>query len=289
MNRKSQKQKPLVRLAYRVAAGIAGIFGLIALFDLGGLFLDREENILNSASLVQPLQAQYSFTMDDDADDLSNAMEMIFGSDPGISDTDGDGFVDGQEVINGYDPLISGQSRLSERFHENMTIHYFEWLREFRGPQKWQIDNKFITEFAEATSRLRIDKEPVGGLVDTSSESMRSYFDSIHSISIPEAGFGYRSIAELGQYTEATIDALIDELGVAHVDLKSMQVPREASKIHQNLLTIVSVMTQYFSDLKDIDTDPVQVRINILTSSQLVELAEEADRTTEVLRRKYSL
>lgn len=289
MKRGSPKQKPLVRLAYRVAIIIAGVFGTIAIFDLGGLFFDGAEEGNKSASLITTPQSQYSFSIDDDGDELSNAMEVIFGSDPRIEDTDGDGFSDGEEIVNGYDPLISGPNRLSERFNDNETISYFEWLRENRGPQRWQIDNQYITEFAESTGKLKIDKDPVGGLVETSPEAMKQYFESISRISIPEAGFSYRSIVELSQYTPATIEATVDQLGVAHVDLKSMPVPREASKIHQNLLTIISVMTQYFSDLRNIDVDPVQIRINVLNSSLLIDFAEEIDQMTSVLQAKYNI
>ena len=46
---------------------------------------------------------------DSDQDDLSDAMELYFGTDPLKPDTDGDSFSDGQEVQNGFNPLGEGE------------------------------------------------------------------------------------------------------------------------------------------------------------------------------------
>jgi len=45
---------------------------------------------------------------DDDNDDLNNADEALWGTDPDNPDTDGDGFNDGAEVANNHNPTIAG-------------------------------------------------------------------------------------------------------------------------------------------------------------------------------------
>lgn len=47
--------------------------------------------------------------IDSDYDQLSNALEMVLGTNPNDPDTDNDGYRDGTEVMNGYNPLGSGK------------------------------------------------------------------------------------------------------------------------------------------------------------------------------------
>lgn len=46
---------------------------------------------------------------DPDNDNLTNAEERFYGTDPANADTDGDGYKDGEEVRNGYNPLGEGK------------------------------------------------------------------------------------------------------------------------------------------------------------------------------------
>lgn len=48
-------------------------------------------------------------TLDNDNDGLSNAEEVVYGTDLNNPDTDGDGYLDGIEVENGYNPLGEGK------------------------------------------------------------------------------------------------------------------------------------------------------------------------------------
>lgn len=49
---------------------------------------------------------------DPDHDGLNNQQEVIWGSDPFNSDSDGDGFKDGEEVNSGHNPLVPGPDDL---------------------------------------------------------------------------------------------------------------------------------------------------------------------------------
>ncbi len=46
---------------------------------------------------------------DEDEDELTNAEERFYGTNPRLVDTDGDGYTDGEEVRAGYDPLSGGK------------------------------------------------------------------------------------------------------------------------------------------------------------------------------------
>ena len=49
----------------------------------------------------QSSETNYDFGVDTDKDELSDAKEYIFGTDPKNGDTDNDGYKDGSEVANG--------------------------------------------------------------------------------------------------------------------------------------------------------------------------------------------
>lgn len=57
------------------------------------------------ASADEDSTSKYSIFEDADQDELSDAEEKTFGTDPQNKDTDGDGFSDGVEIASGYDPL----------------------------------------------------------------------------------------------------------------------------------------------------------------------------------------
>lgn len=73
--------------------------------------------------------------VDGDSDGLSDAEEIILGSDIAVLDTDADGYADGQEVKNLYNP--AGAGKLSENpnvaSHENKTFFY-----ALLYPSAWQ-------------------------------------------------------------------------------------------------------------------------------------------------------
>lgn len=57
---------------------------------------------------------------DSDKDNLSDEMEVLYGTDPNNPDTDGDGHSDGDEVAGGYDPLLPGETKLDyDRLFKN--------------------------------------------------------------------------------------------------------------------------------------------------------------------------
>ncbi|MDD5109963.1 MAG: fibronectin type III domain-containing protein [Patescibacteria group bacterium] len=67
------------------------------------------DKILNSYPLGAPITAAEKNLLeliDTDGDSLSNASELLLGTDPQKADTDGDGYNDDVELAKGYDPLL---------------------------------------------------------------------------------------------------------------------------------------------------------------------------------------
>lgn len=58
---------------------------------------------------------------DADTDGLNDRLELLFGTDPLLSDTDEDGFSDGVEVQSGYDPRSAAPNRLEKRLRVDLS------------------------------------------------------------------------------------------------------------------------------------------------------------------------
>lgn len=75
-------------------------------------------------------------TVDTDADGLTDAEEVLLGTDEALPDTDADGFLDGEEVVNLYNPLGTDPARLE------FTDLVSTYVNPIRGydifyPRKW--------------------------------------------------------------------------------------------------------------------------------------------------------
>lgn len=72
---------------------------------------------------------------DRDGDQLSDAEEILFGTNQNNSDTDGDGFSDGSEIINGYDPNQANRGLSSSGLFRTYTHGSYSIMY----PTGWQV------------------------------------------------------------------------------------------------------------------------------------------------------
>ncbi len=75
---------------------------------------------------------------DRDRDTMPDIEEALYGTKPGISDTDRDGFLDGQELANAYNPLEKNSDKLLEselvKIYNNPTYRYSVFY-----PSSWKV------------------------------------------------------------------------------------------------------------------------------------------------------
>ncbi len=85
------------------------IFAFIVCF-LAYYFLIYKPSHIAGAAKVAPLNVTVvaSNEVDSDKDGLPDWKELVYGSNPTITDTDGDGILDGEEVASGHDPAKAG-------------------------------------------------------------------------------------------------------------------------------------------------------------------------------------
>jgi len=277
------------------------IFFLI--FAVGGVLLlayfatQNQRNNQQLASLEGAVDAKeivYSFYEDDDLDGLSNAEEVIYGSRPQVSDTDGDTYTDGDEVENGYDPIVAGSTRLSDRDNQSVTIRYFSWLREEKNILEPQIENFLIGEFVSSRPELLSLEEIADDSIDVTAsnnkELIRTYLAEVNKISLPEGLVSYREIAS--DFSEESYESLNDLLGkieLSYLDFSYLETPLAAKEIQKGYLSIIKTFSTIFADLRYKKEDPVQIEINLKKANRLIERSQEIERLKLELIQKYEI
>ena len=121
------KLKKIIIVFILIIIGFFAVYGAVNI--LSG-FNSKSGLTIFSKTKNNDSNLSYSFTDDDDNDGLSNAKEIIYGSDSGNPDTDKDSYSDGEEVQNGYDPTIAGSGRLTDRKTQTPTKQNFIWRQD---------------------------------------------------------------------------------------------------------------------------------------------------------------
>lgn len=132
-----------------------------------------------------PIATAYAATIlpDTDKDGLNNLEEILIGTDPRNSDTDGDGFSDGYEVANNYDPLKPN----TKLFSDLQTTHegFSDIIKLFkRGIISGYNDGTFKPD--KLLSREEFVKLDLGAICivscDKFSPKIKTSIDSIYSV-----------------------------------------------------------------------------------------------------------
>lgn len=241
--------------------------------DEDGLFLEQPSKKYDVA---------YSFYTDTDLDGLSNAEEIIWGSNPKIVDTDNDGYKDGDEIKNGYDPLLSGvgKGRLEERTSLTLSQKYFLWLRNQKNIQNPVLEQKLVQEFLSqdknfdlpvvSTSEIKIAE-------NSGAEVLKNYLEEILNIAaLPESYVKLSQKASDGD--GKSVSGASKFINENKNRLAAMAVPRSAVEIHKKYLGIFESLSQMIGDLNNIEQDPVQIASNILKGQHLIQVARELEK-----------
>lgn len=231
----------------------------------------------------------YSFDQDNDNDTLSNAKEIIYGSDPENSDTDNDSYSDGDEVTNNYDPVAAGSTRLTEPQNKNLTIQYFIWTQTKYAVKDPRLEDSLINDFFNTRFPVILEMPviPNKNIDITYSEDkqvMREYIAALNNIELPQNFSDYPELYEktlAGEQIE--IAKIIEQIDSSAEKLYDLTVPINALEIHKQYLGIMETLKIIFVDLKNTQKDPVLIKLNIKKGQKLAKIANGLEEEKQKL------
>ena len=281
------KLKKIIIVFILIIIGFFAVYGAVNI--LSG-FNSKSGLTIFSQTKNNDSDLSYSFTDDDDQDDLSNAKEIIYGSDSGNPDTDKDSYSDGEEVQSGYDPVVAGSGRLTDRTTQNLTIQYFSWVKEKYDINDPILKDSFVQEYLNiyypltfvlsdvAENKLTIDR-------NADSQDTINYIESLNNIELPQGFLNYQELYEktlAGQTVD--IDGILTELNASADKLYKMAVPEKAIKLHKKYIGIIETLKIIFGDLKNTRKDPVLIKLDIKKGQELAIIAADLEKEkTELL------
>ncbi|MDQ7815133.1 MAG: hypothetical protein RDU25_05010 [Patescibacteria group bacterium] len=126
--------------------------------------------------------------VDTDADGLTDAEEVLLGTNNQIADTDGDGFKDGSETVNLYSPSaasrqLSADPNFSAAVWEAKTpVKSFAW--SFLRPQTWLLNGESVMQAiltTESAARFVFSLAASSDLPQTTPFKTKSGLDAMRS------------------------------------------------------------------------------------------------------------
>lgn len=112
---------------------------------------------------------------DTDNDTMTDMEEEVFGTDPGVWDTDNDGYYDGQEVMNLYNPRGFAPIRIIDSGLVREYVHPTERYR-FYYPAEWQVGIADPVGSQVVVSTIQTDFISITRSSLASGESFESWF-----------------------------------------------------------------------------------------------------------------
>ncbi len=281
---------------------------LIALFSVYSIF----HSLGNKSSSVAIIGVQTplpSPEVDSDHDGLTNAEEMIWGTDPFNPDTDGDGFKDGEEVASGHNPLVPGPddllptTNITEKTSNLMAAGFSAGvLSQNRDTTNYSnalsdITDSIISDSAKALDPNKISAGPLISSSD-SKASQQNYVDAIGSIILNDmwgqlineprvttfkfANFNLDDPKNVSYTQEYFNTKAAYYLGVM-AKLNVLAVPPSWRSIHQQLLTGLQTLIINHQALGQISTDPMK---GIAAMNNLMTLYQEVQPTLVTIVQK---
>lgn len=286
------KLKRILIIFILMIVGFFVVYGTINLFQKKSIKdLKASPSSQTNPSPEKTLALVYSFYNDKDNDGLSDAKEIIYGTDLKKSDTDGDSYLDGDEVKNGYDPTVPGPARLETRQSQNLTIQYFSWVQEkynIEDPilKKSSINEYLNLNFPKALNLPTISTEDLIITYNESTETLQEYITNVNNIELPQSFTNYPDLYEkmlIGEMVD--IDGILKELTESTNKLHNMRVPTKAIDIHKQYIGIMETLKIIFADLKIAQKDPILIELNIRKGQELAILAGDLkDKKAELLK-----
>lgn len=278
------KIKPIL-IVIVVVIVIAGAFIWLASRSAPGFKIEKT---------LSDFQKLYSFSQDTDLDGLSDAKEIIYGTDPKNVDTDSDGAPDGEEAALGLDPARSGPIPLNQRTEKNLTIEYFNWAQEIKKIPDPQLEQGLIQEFFQEQNLLDFQLAEIPekqiNLADDSRENLGRYLVETSRGVLPQVDVSYQELAAkiLAGQSAPELGKIIS--GIEEVQRKFQQVPTPpaALKLQKTYLGLLEPLKQLFLDLPKAQRDPVLLSLNQLKGQWLSQVVDDINRQRTLLTQQLS-
>ncbi|MDP3997320.1 MAG: hypothetical protein Q8P73_02365 [bacterium] len=238
---------------------------------------------------------------DDDNDGLSNADEVLWGTDPSNPDTDGDGFYDGEEVAANHNPTIAGpDDALPENFSPGQNLQplnaaplqvdqYFVDNLDLSGPKedltaKYQQQYKeeertanTLSEFTKAQpiiTKLPTPKETTINVAKVdSSYVLATYLGVANGIyDITDTKLFDNAISNLMKGDVSSVRGLAMSVRLYQDSLTKTTVPPVALPVHKLLLGYTELLAATYDQMALFNEDPMKA---ILAIRQLGEVNDQ--------------
>ncbi len=283
--------KPLFFILF-IALAIQGSFSVwnsAALRSLKASLLSEND------TADQSLMA--SFVHDADGDGLSNAKEIIFGTDGLNTDTDHDGYKDGDEIKNGYDPTLSGNARIEDNIAlmTNLTVAYFIWEAKKTGDTDPRLNEDEIDAFlaerdlaafkAPTISDQEIILSPNNGV-----EAVKNYLNEFSQIQLPAETASYLDVAQsvIQEQKKDVVEDIIAGITQTEQHVRNLPTPQEAKELQRGYLALFRSLRELFADLYDIERDPVKLMRDVRWGGDLIQEGARLERLRLSLVAQYN-
>lgn len=251
------------------------IIGVSLMLFIGFLATRGKKSVIEKQAIeafakpsgILSLEKVYNFTTDIDEDGLSDAKEIIYGSDPYKTDTDGDGFSDGDEIRAGFDPTIPGKSvgRLRDDPNASLSVQYFSWAQQQTGDDDPSIDENSIEAFLQEKGMLNFSLPFVSDheiiFTNDDPKKIKDYLAMTSSLNLPERGSPFLALARdvVQNSNLETLFYVTNRVDSSLTALKKTGVPASLKELHRRYLGIWSMVKESFDALGRAQQDPVGV------------------------------
>jgi len=295
--------------------GYKAIFGHKKTDSLAFLSSPKENITTPSPDLTQKQISDFnipSAEIDSDHDGLSDAMELLYKTDPNNPDTDGDGYMDGDEVANGYDPLIKSPNDKINRSVLNTNTSASplpsppSFTQQFVNktgiaPTKDNIlnnetlMNQFINE-TNARGVLPIVMDSDIKIISASGKTaIVKYLDTLSisknpklkAVTPEQITAAFTAMAQKADPTQ--LNKIISDLENNAAIFRAVEVPKEVTELDKEYLSAVLALLDDTKMLKNYKVDYVSALVAASRLEGLKPVFTEVEDNIKVLEKKYGI
>jgi len=265
---------------YLPSPRLIGSFAIILGLFLGGRFVFS--NKAENENIYVNEEAAVSTNLDSDKDGLADWEEILWGTNPRISDTDQDGTKDGDEVAQKRDPLVRGPDDAyspspyePQEETENLTERFVKNLAENIGPAiknggEYKIDLTNLKRLSKTPELalgdwVRFGLRDVQTSEDTGPEDVKKYFNKVYGVyentfvTLKEDDTAIMAKALLSRNMSnlKDMDTVINAFDKSIYEIKNIPVPKGYEDFAVNELNYLTETKKIIEGMQNSDKDPL--------------------------------